>query len=108
MPFVTTLTLQSGDLTVLDAVVEEVRETARRKGVELNGPHTDPPSERSVPLYWRPDADAPFDSWQYSVYERTIRIVGREDIAREIAGMERPDSVRTEVGVEQVRSMGSG
>jgi ribosomal protein S10 len=107
MPFVTTLSLQSGDRTALDAVVEDVRETARRKGVELKGPHTHPPVECSAPLYWGVDATAPFDRWAYSVYERTIRIVGREAIAREIAGAERPSSVRIEVEVEQVRSAGS-
>jgi len=107
MPFVTTLSLQSGDRTALDAVVEDVRETARRKGVELKGPHTHPPMGRSVPLYWGVDSGRPFDTWEYSVYERTLRIVGHEEIARELAGMERPDSVRTEVDVEQVRSVGS-
>ena len=106
MPFVTTLSLRSGDRTALDAVVEDVRETARRKGVELKGPHTDPPVECAAPLYWAPDDSKPFGTWQYSVYERRIRIVGHAEIAREIAGTERPNSVHTEVDVEQVRSAG--
>ena len=107
MPFVTTLSLQSGDRTALDAVVEDVRETARRKGVELKGPHTHPPVECSAPLYWGVDAETPFDHWEYSIYERTVRIVGHEGIARELAGAERPDSVRIEVDVDQARSVGS-
>jgi ribosomal protein S10 len=107
MPFVTTLSLRSGDRTALDAVVEDVRETARRKGIELKGPHTDPPIQCSAPLHWRIDAELAFDHWEYSVYERRIRIVGHEETAREIAGAERPDSVRIEVDVEQVRSVGS-
>ena len=106
MPFVTTLSLRSGDRAALDAAVEDVRETARRKGVELKGPHTDPPVAYSAPLYWAPDAGGPFDTWEYSVYERTLRIVGHEEIAREIAGAQRPDSVHTDVDVDQVRSMG--
>jgi len=108
MPFVTTLSLQSGDRAALDAVVENIRETARRKGVELKGPHTHPPVECSAPLYWGPDAGTSFGAWEYPVYERTLRIVGREEIAREIAGIERPDSVRMKVGVERVRSTGQG
>jgi ribosomal protein S10 len=108
MPFVTTLSFRSGDRTALDSVVEEIRETARRKGVELKGPHTHPPVECSAPLYWETDAETPFDRWEYSVYRRTLRIVGHEDIAREIAGTRRPDSVGVEIEVEQIRSAGSG
>jgi small subunit ribosomal protein S10 len=108
MPFVTTLSLQSGDRTALDAVVEEVRETARRKGIELKGPHTDPTIECHAPLYWNPHGGgSAFGTWDYAVYERTIRIVGHEEIARRIAGREFPESVRIEVDVEQVRSAGS-
>jgi ribosomal protein S10 len=107
MPFVTILSLHSGDRTALAAVVDDVRETARRKGIELKGPHTYPPVECAAPLYWGVDADAPFDRWEYSVYTRTLRIVGHQDIAREIAGTKRPDSVQVEIEVEQVRSAGS-
>jgi ribosomal protein S10 len=108
MPFVTTLSLQSGDRTALDAVVENVREFARRKGIELKGPHTHPPVECSAPLYWGVGTETPFDHWEYPVYERTIRVVGHEGIAREIARAERPDSVRVAVDIEQVRSAGNG
>lgn len=106
MPFVTTLSLRSGDRTALTSVVENVRETARRKGVELKGPHTHPPVECSAPLYWRADDAVMFDNWEYSVYRRTLRIVGHEDIARQIAATRRPDSVGVEIEVEQVRSAG--
>ncbi len=104
MPFVTTLSLYSGDRTALAAVVDDIRKTAQRKGVELKGPHTHPPVGCVAPLYWGADADSPFDHWEYSVYRRTLRIVGHQNIAREIAGTRRPDSVRVEIEVEQVRS----
>lgn len=107
MPFVTTVSLQSGDRAALDAVVEEVRETARRKGIELKGPHTAPAIERHAPLYWELQGDSPFGTWDYAVYERTIRIVGHQEIARQIAGREFPESVRVEVDVERARSAGS-
>ena len=108
MPFVTTLSLRSGDRVVLDSVIEDIRETATRKGIELKGPHTHPPVECRAPLYWDLQGTRSMGSWGYSVYERTVRIVGHEEIARRIAGWDLPDSVRVEVEIEQVRSMGSG
>lgn len=109
MPFVTTLSLQSGDRAALEAVVEAVQQTARRKGIELKGPHTDPAIECHAPLYWNlQGGESAFETWDYAVYERRLRIVGHETVARRIAGRELPESVRVEVDVEQVRSSGSG
>jgi len=102
MPFVTTLTLRSGDRTALDAVVEDIRELARRKGIELEGPHTNPTVECQAPLYWDIQGEgSTLGTWDYAVYERTVRIVGREEIARRIAAQGVPESVRVEVAVER-------
>jgi len=104
MPFVTKLRLQSGDREALDSVVTDIKETAARKGAQLNGPHPMPPTELRVPLYKHLDASETFDTWNYTVYTRTIEIVGHESFARSVAGWPFPDSVHVTVEVEQVRS----
>jgi ribosomal protein S10 len=103
MPFVTRLRLQSGDRDTLDAVVTDIKETATRKGAELKGPHPKPPTDLRVPQYKRADGDDTFDPWTYTVYTRTVEIVGHEDFARSVAGRSFPDSVHISAEVEQVR-----
>ena len=87
MPFVTTLTFQSGDREVLDEVVTGIKTAAERKGVELKGPFTDRTREYRVPLPKRlpaggpADADATGDAyepWTYTVYTRRVKIVGHD------------------------------
>ena len=108
MPFVTTIRLKSGDRAALDGLVEEIRGTAERKGVELRGPHTSPPSSHRVPLYRRLTGDGGrFSPWDYTVYERVVELTGHDDTVRRIVGQEPPTGVHVEVSVDQVRSVGS-
>jgi small subunit ribosomal protein S10 len=107
MPFVTKLRLQSGDRVALDGVVTDIKETATRKGAELKGPHPKPPTELRVPLYKGVGSDGTFDSWRYTVYTRTIEIVGHEEFARSVAERSYPDSVHVTAEIEQVRGADS-
>jgi ribosomal protein S10 len=103
MPFVTRLTLQSGDRETLERVVTDIKERAERKGVELRGPNPEPQRDVSVPLYRRLDPDGgQFEGWTYAVYVRSIVIVGHDDFARDVAGGDYPSSIHVEVDVEQV------
>ena len=109
MPFVTTLRLLSGDREALDAVAEDIRETAERKGVELRGPHTSPPDTYRVPLFRRLDGSGGrYGPWEYTVYERVIELSGHDEAVRHIADWDFPSSMQVEFTVEQVRSVGSG
>ena len=108
MPFVTRLTLRSGDRAALDDVVADLRRAAERKGIELKGPHTTPPESYRVPLYRRLGDGGEFPAWEYTVYERILEVVGREEVARQLAGWGFPRGVHVEVDVSQVRSVGSG
>ena len=108
MPFVTTIRLRSGDRAALDDLVEDIRGTAERKGAELRGPHTSPPSSHRVPLYRRLTGDGGrFSPWDYTVYERIVELTGHDDTVRRIVGQEPPRGVHVEVSVDQVRSVGS-
>lgn len=108
MPFVTTIRLESGDRAALDDLVDDIRGTAERKGVELRGPHTSPPSSHRVPLYRRLTGDGGrFSPWDYTVYERVVELTGHDDTVRRIVGQEPPKGVHVEVSVDQVRSVGS-
>ncbi|QCC49741.1 uS10/mL48 family ribosomal protein [Halapricum salinum] len=109
MPFVTKLTFQSGDRQVLDDVVDEIKASAARKGVEHKGPHPQPPDDFRVPQSKTlTDDHNRFDAWNYTVYTRTVEIVGHDEFARSIAGRDLPDSVSVEVEVDQQHGLGRG
>jgi ribosomal protein S10 len=106
MSFVTRLTLESGDRAALDSVVDDIRKTVSRKGAKMKGPHSDPPAQMRVPLQKSVGTDDAFGNWQYTVYKRTVELVGHDDLARAIADWDFPSSVHVEVEVENVRSQG--
>jgi ribosomal protein S10 len=109
MPFITRLTLRSGDRAALDGVVDDLRRAAERQGIELKGPHTAPPETYTVPQHRRlsPDAEDRFEPWEYTVYERTVEITGHDDSVRTIADWEFPPGVHVEITVDRTRSIGS-
>ena len=107
MPFVTTLELTSGDRGALDRVVEDIKESASRKGVEFGGPHPGQPHEQPAPQSKRLSATGDrFADWTYTVYSRTIEIVGHDEFARSVAGGAFPAGVHVEVEIDQVRQAG--
>jgi len=106
VPHVTRLTLQSGDRAALDAVVDDITATARRKGAQFTGPHSDSPTEHRVPLYARLDGRDRLDDWRYTVYRRRIEIVGHETLAGQLVDEGFPDSVHVAVEVDHVRGTG--
>lgn len=102
MPFVTKLRLESGDRRRLDDLLDEIKGQAERKGVELKGPHAKPPEHVRVPQSKTlGPGDDRFASWDYTVYTRTIEIVGYEEFARSIAGREHPEGIHVTAEVEQ-------
>lgn len=108
MPFVTKLTMESGDRRRLDDVVGDIKRRAARKGVELKGPHPRPPERIRVPQSATLGADDErFEPWDYTVYTRTLEIVGHEEFARDVAGAAYPDGIRVEAAVEQRSHAGS-
>jgi ribosomal protein S10 len=103
MPFVTTLTLQSGDRAVLEREVGDIKRRAERKGVELKGPHAETPADRNVPQAMRCDADGLRSSpWRYTVYIRRLEVVGHDDFARSVAEGAFPEGIHLDVEVERV------
>jgi small subunit ribosomal protein S10 len=101
MPFVTRLTLESGDGDALESVVSDIKLRAERKGVELKGPHPKPPTRHTVPLYKQQGGPNQFGTWEYTVYTRTIEIVDHNEFARDIAEREYPDSIHISANIEQ-------
>lgn len=107
MPFVTTLTLRSGDRDALDGAVENIRSAAERKGLEITGPHTRPPDEYRVPLYQQlTRASDQFPSWDYAVYERVVTLGGHDEAVRGLAERDFPTAVHVAVDIEHVQSTG--
>ncbi len=109
MPFVTKLTFESGDRHMLEDVVEQIKTDAARKGVEHKGPHPQPPEDLRVPQSKTLlDSGDDFGAWNYTVYTRTIEIVGHDEFARSVAGRDLPPSISVEVEVQQQRGQGHG
>ena len=108
MPFVTKLQLHSGDGDALEGVVTDIKERAERKGVELKGPHAKPPTRLRVPQHKRVDGDGSFDTWEYTVYRRSLEIIGHDEFARTVTERPYPDSVHVSAEIEQVRAAGDG
>jgi ribosomal protein S10 len=106
MTFVTTLELQSGDRRALDSVVADIKETVERKGAEFKGPHTPPPETISVPLYDDLEDGGEYDRWSYTVYTRTVEIVGHDELASTIATRAFPDQVHVEADVRSIKQSG--
>jgi small subunit ribosomal protein S10 len=104
MPFVTKLALTSGDRGALERVVGDIKETAARKGVEFGGPHASQPRQQRAPQSKRlSTTGGRFSDWTYTIYSRTIEIVGHDEFARSVAGGEFPAGVHVEIDIEQVR-----
>lgn len=109
MPFVTKLTFESGDRQLLDSVVDDIKTDAARKGVEHKGPHPQPPDDFRVPRSKTLlDEGGNFEAWNYTVYTRTVEIVGHDEFARSVAGRDLPDSISVQVEVDQQYSQGRG
>jgi len=107
MPFVTTIRLESGDRDRLESVVTRLKADAARKGVELKGPHPEPPKELRVPQSKTlGPGSGRFPSWDYTVYARRIEIVGHEGFAREVASRKYPPGIHVAVDVDQRRQVG--
>lgn len=106
MPFVTRLTLKSGDGERLESVVEDIKARAERKGVELKGPHPKPPDRQTVPLHKGCTDEEMFDTWEYTVYTRTIEIVDHNEFARDVTQGEYPDSIHIAADIEQFNQAG--
>ena len=106
MPFVTTLTLRSGDSDRLDAVVSEIQTRAERKGVQLRGPHAEPPERYRVPQHKTVDGGA-FDPWSYTVYTRVVEVVDHNEFARRLAERDYPDSIHVTADIESFSRAGN-
>ena len=108
MTFVTKLTIQCGDRHLLEDVVSEIARIVERKGAEMKGPHPEPPTTISVPLYRQLESGSTtFPTWEYTIYTRTIDIVGHDNVARLVLERKYPPAIHIEAEVTQVRPMGS-
>jgi ribosomal protein S10 len=109
MPFVTTLTLTSGDREQLDETVTEIKQRAERKGVELKGPRQGSRTELRVPQSKTlgPDGGR-FDPWDHTVFTRSIDIVGHDAFARSVTERGLPEGIHLEISVERKTPPGSG
>lgn len=108
MPFVTTLTLQSGDRDVLERVVGDIKHRAERKGVELRGPHAESPEDLAVPQMKRLSATSErYSPWNYTVYTRRMEVVGHDEFAGAVATQAFPEGIHVDVDVERVSTPGS-
>ena len=106
MPFVTQLTLQSGDRELVESIVDDIKERAERKGIKLKGPKMKSTDRICVPQYKDSGADESFDPWQYTVYTRVVEIFGHNEFAREVTEQSYPDRIHITADIEQFSRVG--
>lgn len=100
MSFVTRLTYRSGDGDRLASTVERIKHRAERKGVQLKGPHAEPPTHHSVPQHKGMPGTGAFEPWQYTVYSRVIEVVDNTGFVRKLSEQEYHDSIHLTVEVD--------
>lgn len=100
MPFVTRLTFQSGDGDRLASTVATIKRRAEQKGVELKGPHAEPPTQYSVPQHKGMPGTGEFEPWQYTVYSRVLEVINHNEFVRELTGRDYHDSIHVSVEVD--------
>jgi small subunit ribosomal protein S10 len=106
MTTVTKLTLSSGDRRTLDDIVDRLVTVVERKGADLRGPHTGPPTEYSVPQSKTLAGEERFSPWEYTVYTRRLEIVGHDGAARVAAGYDFPPSIHVAVELDRIHTAG--
>lgn len=101
MRFATTLTFTSADRTALDETVADCKGTLERKGAEFRGPHPSPTRTVSAPLYDGATGERRGE-WTYTVFTRELEVLGRGELARELAERSFPPAVHVALEVDQV------
>ncbi|MBU1197535.1 30S ribosomal protein S10 [Candidatus Micrarchaeota archaeon] len=91
--------LESKEYTDLDAVCVQIKDIARKAGVELKGPIPLPTKKLRISTRKTPcgDGSDTYEKWEMRVHKRLIEIKADDRVLRDIMRIRIPDSVHVEM-----------
>ncbi len=91
--------LSGTDHKKLEEVCEQVKEIARKTGVNISGPIPLPTRRLRVPVRKSPSGDgtATWEKWEMRIHKRLIDIEADERTMRQIMRVRIPDGVHIEI-----------
>ncbi len=91
--------LSGTDHKKLEEVCEQVKEIARKTGVNISGPIPLPTKRLRVPVRKSPSGDgtATWEKWEMRIHKRLIDIEADERTMRQIMRVRIPDGVNIEI-----------
>ncbi|RLG58189.1 MAG: 30S ribosomal protein S10 [Candidatus Hydrothermarchaeota archaeon] len=91
--------LSGTDHKKLEEVCEQVKEIARKTGVNISGPIPLPTKRLRVPVRKSPSGDgtATWEKWEMRIHKRLIDIEADERTMRQIMRVRVPDGVNIEI-----------
>lgn len=91
--------LESQDALQLDEVCSQIREIAKRAGVELRGPVPLPTKKLKISTRRTPcgDGSDTYEKWELRIHKRLIEIFADDRVLREVMRIRIPSSVNVEM-----------
>ena len=91
--------LESQECTDLDGVCNQIRDIARRTGVELKGPIPLPTKKLRISTRKTPcgDGSDTYEKWEMRIHKRLIEIKADDRVLREVMRIKFPDTVHVEM-----------
>ena len=91
--------LESQECTDLDSVCNQIRDIARRTGVELRGPIPLPTKKLRISTRKTPcgDGSDTYEKWEMRIHKRLIEIKADDRVLREVMRIKFPDTVHVEM-----------
>lgn len=91
--------LESQDYGELDAVCTQIKDIAKKAGVELKGPIPLPTKKLKITTRKTPcgDGSDTYEKWELRVHKRLIEIKADDRVLRDIMRIRIPDSVHVEM-----------
>jgi len=91
--------LESQDYDELDSVCTQIKDIAKKAGIELKGPIPLPTKKLKISTRKTPcgDGSDTYEKWELRVHKRLIEIKADDRVLRDIMRIRIPDSVHVEM-----------
>jgi small subunit ribosomal protein S10 len=91
--------LESQEYKDLDDVCNQIKEIARKAGVELKGPVPLPTKKLRITTRKTPcgDGSDTYEKWEMRIHKRLIEVIADDRVLREVMRIRIPESVHVEM-----------
>ena len=93
------ISLEGTDPKKVDQVCNQIKEIAKRTGVDMSGPIPLPTKRLVVPVRKSPDGEGSetWDRWEMRIHKRLIDLQADERALRQLMRIQVPDGVNIEI-----------